>query len=140
MTFDQKRFDKLVQDKEAWFKGLKPLYCPLLTNYVNFNAKGFHHLFYDGTGKGRTNMERIYRLNLLPLCIPVIKVANTIVEYRKQFIKSLGKEVEFWRIGEKVGKKKTFTTVILRRIGKGPIHFWSIWKKRTKKAASRRLP
>lgn len=141
MIFDRKRYEKLVTDKKTWYKKLKPIFCHVIDKEVHFNSKGFNHLFYDGTGKGRSNQERIYRLNLLPLAIPVIKKTNTIVKYKKEFTKSLGREVEYWRIKETVGKSDAIVTVILRRIGTGNVTFHSIFKrKNTKKAARKRLP
>ena len=75
----------------------------------------------------------MYKLGLLPLVIPVIKNVKKVHKYEKVPIKKLGKEAEFWTLKKVVGLQKTLTKVILRRVGKGNITFWSVMKKKIKK-------
>ncbi len=101
-------YKKLLEERRAWYKNIKKVYCPILKESVVFNSKGFHHLVYP-SGKMRPIKEQMYKLGLLPLVIPVIKNAKKIYKYEKCFVKNLGKEVEFWTLKEVVGKRKTVT-------------------------------
>lgn len=75
----------------------------------------------------------MYKLGLLPLVIPVIKIARKIHEYKKeQYSKPLGKYYEIWELREIVGQQNTLVSVVLRRIGNGSITFLSVWKKKDK--------
>jgi hypothetical protein len=94
---------------------------------------------YDGLGHARSNKERMYRLGLLPLIIPVLKYAQKIEEYKPStYSKSLSKNVEYWSLQAIVGKQNTLVTLILRRIGTGNITFYSIWKKNDRQ--TKKLP
>lgn len=128
-------YKKLLEERRNWYKSIKKVYCPILKECVIFNSKGFNHLIYPN-GKWRPKKEQMYKLGLLPLVIPVIKNARTIYQYKKFFVKDLGKEAEFWILKEIVGKRKTETKVILRRVGTGNITFLSVMKKREKKNQS----
>ena len=88
---------------------------------------------YDGLGHARTIKERMYKIGLLPLVIPVIKTATEILRYEKRHSKRLNKTVEYWEIRQSVGKQNTIVTVVLRRIGTGNLSFYSVWKKQDKK-------
>jgi hypothetical protein len=124
------KYNDLLNKKRLWYKAVQKSYCPILKEDIFFNSKGFHHLLYDGLGHARTNRERMYRLGLLPLVIPVLKSATKIDNYTPPtYSKKLGKNVEFWELKEIVGKQKTLVTVILKRIGTGNITFHSTWKK-----------
>lgn len=126
-------YSEMVKEKRVWYKAVRKSYCPILKEDVIFNSKGFNHLLFDGQGHARTNPERMYRLGLLPLVIPVLKTATSITEYTPAtYSKSLGKNVEYWLLRSQVGKTNALVSVILRRIGTGNITFYSVWKKRDK--------
>lgn len=128
-----KDYDELLKEKRTWYKALRKCHCPVLNEQVVFNSKGFHHLLFDGLGHARTRKERMYRMGLLPLVIPVLKTATAIKEYVPQaYSKSLNKMVEYWVLKETVGRQNTVVTVVLRRIGSGNVTFYSVWKKRDK--------
>jgi len=127
------KFRDCLQERRAWYKTIKKIYCPILNEEVVFNSKGFYHLRYDSFGKARTVKEQHYKIGLLPLAIPVIKKATKVHKYNKeQYSKPLGKYYENWELREVVGKQKIMVSVIIRRIGKGKIFFLSIMKRRDK--------
>jgi hypothetical protein len=126
-------YEDLLKQRQEWYKTIEKVYCFCISEEVIFNSKGFHHIKYDGLGKARSVKERMYRLGILPLAIPVIKRATKVYEYSPpEYLNSLGKNVEFWALREKVGKQGATITVILRRIGSGNITFHSIMKKKDK--------
>lgn len=132
-------YKKLLEKRRKEYKNYFPIICPCIKELINFNSEGFNHLQFHINGMPRKQPERIYKLNLLPLAIPTIKLANRLEKYdcRKGFIgkkdKNRGKikkEIEYWAIMASVGKNKIRVRVILRKIGNGKIHFWSIMKLR----------
>ncbi len=123
-------YQDLLREKRTWYKAVGKSFCPILNEDIIFNSKGFNHLLNDGTGQPRSIKERMYRIGLLPLLIPVIKNASKISTYKKEYSKSLKKDVEYWKLSEIVGKQTTEVAVILRKIGTGNITFYSIWKKK----------
>jgi hypothetical protein len=125
-------YKKLLEERRTWFKNIGKVFCPILKEYIIFNSRGFNHLVYPN-GKWRPKKEQMYKLGLLPLIIPVIKNSTKISQYEKCFVKDLGKEAEFWALIETVGKQKTLTKVILRRVGTGNITFLSVMKLQDKK-------
>ncbi|MBI2444410.1 MAG: hypothetical protein HYV42_04195 [Candidatus Magasanikbacteria bacterium] len=126
-------FKEFLKEKRAWYKTVKSVYCPILGEYVVFNSKGFSHLRYKSGSHERSKKNQMYKLGLLPLVIPVIKIARKIHEYKKeQYSKPLGKYYEIWELREIVGQQNTLVSVVLRRIGNGSITFLSVWKKKDK--------
>lgn len=124
-------YEELVREKRVWYKAVGKSYCPILKQDVFFTSKGFNHLMYDGLGHARSRKEKMYRLGLLPLAIPVLKCTTNIDHYMPPaYSKSLNKNVEYWTLRAVVGKGNALVTVILRRIGTGNIAFHSIWKKK----------
>ena len=127
-------FSDFIEEKRVWYKTVEKVYCPILNQYVVFNSKGFYHLRYDSHGKRREISEQKYKIGLLPLVIPVIQLATSVADYKKeQYSKPLGKYYEIWELKEIVGRQKALVSVVLRRIGDGNITFLSVWKKGIKK-------
>ena len=127
-------FKDLLKEKRAWYKRIGKVYCSIIKEYVVFNSKGFYHLRYDTHEKARRVKEQIYKFNLLPLVIPVIKNATNIFDYKKeQYSKPLGKYYEILELRETVGgKNPTTVSVILRRIGDGNVTFLSVYDRKVK--------
>jgi hypothetical protein len=125
---------RITEQRRGEYKLFKPAYCPCLKETINFNADGFHHLQYKTDGRERNKQEQIYKLNLVPLIIPVIKNAKVVDEYRTDKVrigrkkKIAEKNVEYWAITANVGHASIKTKVILRRVGDGKINFWSVMK------------
>ena len=129
-----KNYHEFIKEKRTWYKAVGKSFCLILKEDVFFTSKGFQHLLYDGLGHARSRKERMYRVGLLPLVIPVLKSATKIEDYKSPtFSKPLAKMVEFWTLQSVVGKRKILVTVILRKVGTGKIHFYSVWKRKEKK-------
>lgn len=128
-----KNYDRLLAEGRVWYKAVRKVFCPILSEDIIFNSKGFHHLLFDGLGHARSRKERMYRLGLLPLIIPVLKSCVGVHEYTPPtYSKTHNKNVEYWLLRQTVGKQDTLVTIILRRIGTGNITFYSVWKKKDK--------
>lgn len=130
---DKEEFKLFLEEKRSWYKKIEKVFCPILNKWVIFNAKGFRHLRYDGSGVLRSQEQQIYRMHLFEFLIGVIEALDSVVQYKKQYSKYEGRDVEYWSIKQVVGDRKE-VVVILRRIGTGNITFYSIWRNRIKKS------
>ena len=65
------------------YNAIDRVFCQILQKNVVFNAKGFHHLHNKPDGTARNVSERIHKLTLLPLAVPVIRNATSISEERE---------------------------------------------------------
>lgn len=126
----------LTTTARAAYNVVKKVFCPILNKEVVFNSKGFHHLQYKPDGTSRTTAEKIYKLTLLPLAVPVITNAIGINEERNIKLR-YGRKKESKIVNAKqyalvamVGKKNPIEVrVIILDIenSQNPI-FWSIMK------------
>jgi len=121
------------------FNETKSIFCSFFDKKIILNSDGLHHLKYSSR-KERPKQEQLLKLNLLPLGLKIIGRAGTVQEYRANLIK-IGqpsglsrlystKKVEYWGfVAICHTKRKDYDIkikVILKRIGNGNIHFWSL--------------
>lgn len=125
----------LTASARATYDSIKSVYCPILKENVVFNARGFHHLNYNSDGTPRDVSERVHKLTLFPLAIPVIKNATAIAEERDIKIRASRKkgaptkDGKTYALAALVGRKKPVEVrVVLLRIGNGNLTFRSIMK------------
>lgn len=121
------------------FSRFRPQICPALNNeLIIFNSNGFNHLRYHVNGLPRPIKEQISKMNLLPLVIPVIKRASSIENYRiresltgsnrNNNANNNYKVIEYWSLVSLVGERRIGVRVIIRKIGNGKFHFWSVMR------------
>jgi hypothetical protein len=91
---------------------------------VVFNSQGFRHILYDGEGRPRSLQDRIRRLNLLPLAIPIIKRAREIHERRVQG------NAEFLAFRKYYPGQKTWITVVIKKYPSGKMCYLSTLDRR----------
>lgn len=121
---DWKKF--LEESKKNYFKiGAVP--CSALGNeLVYFNKYGFKHLIRKGR-KYRESSEQIWRMKLLPYTISVLKNAKKIYTHKED---DNGITIAyFWEIRYKISVENNIITlcVILRKLGIGKLHFFSVF-------------
>ncbi|MCB9814878.1 hypothetical protein H6784_05735 [Candidatus Nomurabacteria bacterium] len=131
---DLSNYDSLRKDSHAWFHALKPVESPVLNNLIHFTSEGFEHIIYKSARSERDKSSQIMRLKLLPLAIKLIETSTTFQEYEetiKQFIVKqckkkvqISKRVQYWGIIAIIEGRKI--KVIIRKIGNGKHHFWSV--------------
>jgi len=112
----------------------KPVRSPALNEDVRFPAEGFNHIIFKSGRHERERESQIMRFKLLPRAIRLIAHANTFQEFEEST-----KDVEvkthkrremrnkiafYWGIIAIFEGRKI--KVILRKIGNGQLHFWSI--------------
>lgn len=116
------------------FKTFTPMYCPALREYVIFTMAGFNHLRFKVDNTPRNPKEAMYKLGLVPLIRPVIYNAKKVDNYERRYSpiggsrKKVFAEIEYWTLVAVVGKQNTKLRIVLRRVGKGQIQFWSVMK------------
>jgi hypothetical protein len=125
----------LLNVRRADYKTWAPAYCRAIDAYVYFNMQGFNHLRLKINGASREIGESTYKINLLSLVRAVVHTAAAVKEYRRQDspIKSSRKkyikEIEYWAIEAKIGRRNMRVRVILRKVhGDNRISFWSAMK------------
>ena len=107
--------------------------CPAFPGeQIVFNAKGFNHLFYKGPRSGRTKINANLRIRLLGRAVELLKKSTVVQEedFYNGYYRGKKKKYKFWAF-EGVIKERRIK-VIIRQIGKGQKHFWSVipaWRK-----------
>lgn len=134
MNFDEEKFEDLKRRTENFYKELSPVRCPALDELVHFTSDRFHHLRFDGTRAERTKAEQLIKLRFLPKAVKIIAKTATIQEFRKELM-TIGKrgkdgfskivEVKYWAFVAIISDGCKIK-VILRRVGEGQLHFWSV--------------
>jgi len=133
----------LIINTRAIYDTIGRIYCPILDKSIVFNAKGFHHLLYKPDGTARDVSERIYKLTLFPLAIPVIKKWMVIKDKRNVKVRENRKKgakiknMKTYSLVSMVGKENPVATrVIVSKIGNGNFTFLSIMKNNKSKTPS----
>lgn len=130
---DLSSYEKLKEAAQNHYKSVGKIYSPALGQEINFTAEGFNHIIFKSGGE-RERSSQILRFKLLPRAIKLIglsttyqEVEETIKEFeiktRKKKTKKT-KSVRYWGIIAIIDSRKI--KVIVRKIGEGNIHFWSI--------------
>ncbi len=107
----------------------KEIFCPAFPKEkIIFNAKGINHLIYKG-GRSRRELSRIEtNIRLLPSAINVLKVMPLAQE--ETFYTRKDKKYQFWTFEAVIDNRRI--KVIIRQVGRGIKHFWSVipaWRK-----------
>ena len=99
-----------------------------------FNRLGFQHIIHKKGRHIREISAQVNRFKLLPLAVKLIELTTTYQEYEADSVKLevkrysvdvyRNKHVTYWGIIAIIDDKKV--KVILRKVGQGNIHFWSV--------------
>ena len=98
---------------------------------VVFNSKGLNHLFYEGGVKkpSRPLKEAQARVKLLPSALKVLQ-RMPFTQEESTLVNKEGKVCIYWAFEAVVYQRRI--KIIVRQIGKGQKHFWSVipaWRK-----------
>ncbi len=124
-------FRQLKQQARKFFQQTKAVFCPAFPDEkVVFNSKGINHLLYKSgrTNRRRSKKEAAIRINLLPRAV---KLLSLITLYQQDVILEFGeKRLKYWSLEGVIDNRRI--KVIVRQVGKGNKHFWSVipdWRK-----------
>src|SRR3989344_4936413 len=126
----------ILSEAKAAYEARQTIHCPYFNNDVALTSDGFNHLTHKPNRQPRNVNEQKLKLRLLKKALRVIRKTGTLQEYRRN-MEAFGKsgkdgftkmkQIEYWAFHDIVGEKKRFLIrVIVRRIGDGKIHFWSV--------------
>src|SRR3989338_4933167 len=111
------------------FDKQKKIECPAFPDeLIAFNAKGINHLIYKGSRSRREDSRIITNIRLLPKAIKVLQLMPLFQEessYAKDHI-----DYRFWTFEAVIDQRRI--KVIVRQVGNGKKHFWSVipaWRK-----------
>lgn len=137
----QNNLNKIRQKAKRYYKTIASTYCPYFKERVVFTSEGFNHIRYRTKNKKRHIKVREIRYKLLDMAPKVISYSNTLQEYdlqnlliriqRNKTKKKISKKVQFFGFIAIINGWKI--KVIVRQVGNGKKHFWSIipnWKTR----------
>ena len=130
-------YDRYYQNRKAAAHLLyteRPfIYSPFFKDSVFLSPEGFEHLSVSATGE-RSREEQIQRFMLLPLGLYVLETATKLRAYRRRFISVVPghpvskkkKMVQWWTFAELFRKERITVRVVVRKVGNGRLHFWSV--------------
>ena len=122
---DPEVFQKEKAQAKALYQKKRFIYSPYFKKKIFLSSKGFHHLEFTGNKK-RSENEQLFKFRFLELGIEIIKTSSTVQEYRKDIQLRTGKNIEYWGMVAIIGENNFKIRVVLRRVGKGRITFWSV--------------
>ena len=116
-------YKKLLEDTRRYYKNLKKIRCKHIDNdFIIFGDSGFSHLLIKDR-KLRSIDEQFRKLFLIKY-IPQIINSNVIKkDVRIIHSKEYG-QIEYMALSRKIDER--IVKMILRKIGSGNYHFWSI--------------
>lgn len=131
---DEEAYQKLRKDSEAYYTSIECIDSPALNTKILFSASAFNHIIYKNPRNERDKKTQMLRFKLLPLAVKLIGHTNTFQEY-EETIQSfkiqkekeriwVSKPVVYWGLIAIIDGRKI--KVILRKVGNGEIHFWSV--------------
>lgn len=111
------------------FEETKIIICPTFPEEkVHLNAKGINHLLYKGNRSRRDRSRIETNLRLLPRAIRVLQLMP-LAQEETSYTKS-GEIYRFWTFEAVIEGRRI--KVIVRQVGNGNKHFWSVipaWRK-----------
>lgn len=135
-NFSLEEFVKIKEQSEKIYKEVGVLSCPALSADVHFTSEGFHHLQFDGSRSERPKQNQKTKMLCLRDAIKILKKTTTMQEYRS-VMQPTGKpdrggfratkQVEYFAFEAVTDTEKARRIkVIVRRVGDGYYHFWSV--------------
>jgi hypothetical protein len=129
------QYKEIRKNAEAIYAKIGEVWCAALGDYVTFNSAGFRHLIRRDR-RWRPHNDQKRRFLILPYAESIITAANVKVICRVGENAS-GKVIKFWAITGLRDCRKI--TVIIRQVGAGKKHFFSIYDQKTARQAKRSL-
>jgi hypothetical protein len=130
-------YDRYYQNKKDAAHKLyteRPLiYSPFFKQSVFLGLEGFKHLCVSATGE-RKREEQVQRFELLPLALYILETTTKPPAYRRRFCPmasgtSPSKKtelVQWWSFVHIFRKEGMAVRVVVRKVGQGKLHFWSV--------------
>ena len=120
-----------LEQQKQLYKNIKPCYCKAVRAMVYFNSEGLRHLLYD-KHRPRNFKEKHYPISLINYLHEVVTKANAATQ---QVFANPPCQIWIleWVEVEDIKGAKYKIKVVIRKLGNGNFHFWSVMQKRNKK-------
>lgn len=126
-------YKELYQDILRIYQAIGSVACPGLGGeQVRFNRQGWAHILRKR--RRRPRREQYARLSLIPLAARILANPAPCIEYREMTSRT-GQAVRYWAFAESVDARRI--KVVVRQVGNGDKHFYSIFAA-NKKSPSRK--
>ena len=113
-----KRYEETLKEAKVFYSTLQEVSCPALSNEsVVFNAMGLKHIIRKGRFIRQKN-DQLRRFRLLKYAKDILADPEVLPVHRKE------ESAEFWTFEKIYPDRKVI--VIVRRLGNGNKHFFSI--------------
>ncbi len=128
-------YKKIREDACVFYQTIGSIRCPALHHQpVHFTSEGFNHLVYKGNRNERDKSVQIMKFELLSKAKEIITLTTTHQEYderlitvsRERFKKNLDESTSARYWGFVAIIKNFRVKVIVRALGNGQYHFWSV--------------
>lgn len=117
--------NEFIEKIKKEYKKIRYVACPAFDNEkIHFNKYGFNHLLRKGSIQ-RDSKEQMRRMHLLVLAADVISTSQNIIDHSRSDVKH--PPAEFWSLTKEYNDK--IIKVIIRKIGNGNKHFFSVMDK-----------
>jgi hypothetical protein len=150
-SFDPAKYEFEKKKAHDFFQATHEVTSPLLGT-IHFNSDGFMHMLFrdEDRREKRDWKDQVRRFQFLPKVPDVIRKMHHCQEYfeveqhfeikmNKQRLRKV-KVVRYWGFVAIINNYQKRIKVILRQVGQGQIHFWSVipyWKVRGYKDVTR---
>ena len=132
---DVSNYEIIKERTQRYYKAQKPVRCPAFGGeIVHFTSEGFNHLIYKKGNSERSKADQICKFKLIPKAIELIRITTTHQEYDESLVdmkvkrrkRALieTKRARYW--GFVAIMKGSRIKVIVRQVGNGNKHFWSV--------------
>jgi hypothetical protein len=128
---------KMLDTNKLVYESTKAITCPYFKSEIALTSDGFNHLLNKSNRVPRNIREQNLKVRLLPKALQILRVAGTVQEYRTSIEKfghpakdgfSKTKQVQYWAFHDLLfgTEHKYLIRVIVRKVGDGKHHFWSV--------------
>ena len=150
MEIEQKKFDRVKTESEAYYKTIGDVHCPYLKGNVSFNSKGLEHLKFKERNKARLLLDQYIRLKLLKTAPHILNNSHTVQEFfetnkfEQQKINSRWeyRSVKVTYYGFVAIISGARIKVIVKEVAGGNKFFWSLipfWKNKVKNGQNKKI-
>jgi len=127
-------YEKEKQKVKDFYYGIKCVACPNLSDsVVVFNNNGFRHLIRKGK-RPRSKQDQLRRFRLVRYAPSVLASKNAIIKEDVEKTNDGATKAIFWKVSKRIGER--LVTTVIRKIGAGNQHFFSIYDQKIARTAS----
>lgn len=132
---DISNYNSIREDAHRFYKSIGRIPCPAFNNEnVHFTSEGFNHLIYKNSRRERDKSVQIMKFKLLSRAKLIVERLSLYQEYdeglitikkkKKRKTHEITTTVRYWGLVAIIQNHRV--KVIIRQVGNGQKHFWSV--------------